>query len=312
MPTTVRVRPYRPIDRVGVGAAFGLTSTPCWVSTDPVTDQKPVEEKKKSGPRTSHGSPAKNRELSNRFGTSAVVAPPAVNSCCSDPPQDLGLGTFETASGPDQHADDHPGFRRIQPGGGPTMIFPRLGALPMVNVLLVGLVIGRHYGSAADSSRGFEAFGTMALAIYITLDHLISCQIATGYLNLAISPYLDIHGHRLTAMNHVELNAIVVAMLGLPIGRRHRRGRSDQCVPAAVDEESLMRQRRMMWTAVGVLALSTAGAVVHRSIAQGPRHTERDQVWRCSPSVYDVSGSSPAQARSPLLEPPETGHCLQC
>ena len=170
----------------------------------------------------------------------------------------------------------------------------------MANVLLVGLVIGRRYRSARRFLWGFEAFGAMALAIYVTLDHLISFQIATRYLNLAISPYLDMRGHRLTAMNHVELDAIVAAMLGLPqLAVAIAGGVLTRCLlPAAVDEESIMRQRRFMWAAVGMLAVSTPAGlwVTSRWIGDlGIRNVTKFESY--SPSVYDVSGSSPAPGK---------------
>jgi hypothetical protein len=179
-------------------------------------------------------------------------------------------------------------------------IFNRWGALPMVNVLLVGLVIGRRYRSARRFLWGFEAFGAMALAIYMTLNHLISFQIATRYLNLAIAPYIDMRGHRLTAMNHIELNAIVVAMLGLPqLAVAIAGGVLTRCLlPAAVDEESIMRQRRLMWAAVGMLTASMAAGlwVTSRWIRDlGIRNVTKFESY--SPSLYDISGSSPAPGK---------------
>jgi hypothetical protein len=179
-------------------------------------------------------------------------------------------------------------------------ILIRWGALPMVNVLLVGVVIGRRYRSARRFLWGFEAFGAMALAIYMTLDHLVSFQISTRYLNLAIRPYLDMRSHRLTAMNRVELNAIVVAMLGLPqLAVAMAGGVLTTCLlPAAVDEESIMRQRRLMWTAVGVLAVSTAAGlwVTGRWFRDlSIRNVTKFQSY--SPLLHDIPGSSPAPGK---------------
>ena len=107
-------------------------------------------------------------------------------------------------------------------------------------------------------------------------------------------------GHRLTAMNHVELNAIVVAMLGLPqLAVAIAGGVLTRCMlPAAVGEESIMRQRRLMWTAVGVLAVSTtAGLWVTGRLIRDLGIRNVTEFVSYSPSVY-VEGNSPAQARS--------------
>jgi hypothetical protein len=43
------------------------------------------------------------------------------------------------------------------------------GALPMANVLVVGLLAARHRPATRPYLLGFEAFGATALAIYIIL-----------------------------------------------------------------------------------------------------------------------------------------------
>ena len=101
-------------------------------------------------------------------------------------------------------------------------------------------------------------------------------------------------------MNHIELNAIVVAMLGLPqLAVAIAGGVLTRCLlPAAVDEESIMRQRRSMWAAVGMLAVSMAVGlwVTGRLIRDlGIRNVTKFQSY--SPSVYGVSGSSPAPGK---------------
>ena len=139
----------------------------------------------------------------------------------------------------------------------------------------------------------------MALAIYTTLNHLISFPIASRYVNLVIIPFLDMRGHRLTAMNHVELNAIVVAMLGLPhLAAAIAGGVLTRCMlPAAVGEESIMRQRRLMWTAVGVLAVSTtAGLWVTGRLIRDLGIRNVTEFVSYSPSVY-VEGNSPAPGK---------------
>jgi hypothetical protein len=178
-------------------------------------------------------------------------------------------------------------------------IFPRFGALPMANALLVGLVIGRRYRGSRRFLWGFEVFGAIALATYVTLDRLISFQISTRYLNLVVRPYLDMRGHRLTAMNHIELDAIVMAMLGLPqLAIALLGGVMTSCmIPVAVEKESLVRQRRLLCEATAVLAVATIGGlwVTGRALSDlGIRNVTEFVSY--SPSLY-VSGSSPAPGK---------------
>src|SRR5689334_14334004 len=57
-----------------------------------------------------------------------------------------------------------------------------LAALPMANVLAVGLLIGQRRPGNHPFLRGFEAFGGMALALYAALVSLSP---------RAVMPYLD-------------------------------------------------------------------------------------------------------------------------
>ena len=54
-------------------------------------------------------------------------------------------------------------------GTGDFGIFLLLGALPMANVLAVGILIGQRRPGSRPFLLGFEAFGAMALALYIAL-----------------------------------------------------------------------------------------------------------------------------------------------
>jgi hypothetical protein len=57
-----------------------------------------------------------------------------------------------------------------------------LGALPMANVLAVGMLIGQRRPGSRPFLLGFEAFGAMALALFIVL--------ATGFPREVVLPYL--------------------------------------------------------------------------------------------------------------------------
>jgi hypothetical protein len=54
-------------------------------------------------------------------------------------------------------------------GTGDFGIFLLLGALPMANVLAVGILIGLQSSGSSPFLLGFEAFGAMALALYVAL-----------------------------------------------------------------------------------------------------------------------------------------------
>jgi hypothetical protein len=53
--------------------------------------------------------------------------------------------------------------------GSETGILLLLGALPMANILAVGILIGQRRPGSRPFLLGFEAFGAMALALYIAL-----------------------------------------------------------------------------------------------------------------------------------------------
>ena len=57
----------------------------------------------------------------------------------------------------------------LSSGTGDFGIFLLLGALPMANVLAVGILIGLQSSGSSPFLLGFEAFGAMALALYVAL-----------------------------------------------------------------------------------------------------------------------------------------------
>ena len=62
-----------------------------------------------------------------------------------------------------------------------------LGALPMANVLAVGMLIGHRRPGSRPFLMGFEAFGAMALAFFIALGSCFPREI----LMLAVMPFVD-------------------------------------------------------------------------------------------------------------------------
>ena len=62
-------------------------------------------------------------------------------------------------------------------------IFLLLGALPMANVLAVGILIGQRRSGSSPFLLGFETFGAVALALYVAL---------LSYCLRAVIPYLSL------------------------------------------------------------------------------------------------------------------------
>ena len=60
-----------------------------------------------------------------------------------------------------------------------------IGALPMANVLVVGLLIGHRRRGSRRFLLGFEAFGAMALAVYVTVASLFTEDLVIPYLRLS-------------------------------------------------------------------------------------------------------------------------------
>jgi hypothetical protein len=63
-----------------------------------------------------------------------------------------------------------------------------VGALPMANFLVVGLLIGHRRRGSRRFLLGFEVFGTTALALYIAMAILFTDELDQSYLELAIEP----------------------------------------------------------------------------------------------------------------------------
>jgi hypothetical protein len=59
-----------------------------------------------------------------------------------------------------------------------------LGALPMANVLVVSILVGRWLPGSRPFLLGFETFGAMALAVYAALSVYHDAAAVTAYLEL--------------------------------------------------------------------------------------------------------------------------------
>ena len=69
-----------------------------------------------------------------------------------------------------------------------------VGALPMANFLVVGLLIGLRHPWSRRFILGFELFGATALALYIAMAILFADELGQSYLELAIKPLRETLG----------------------------------------------------------------------------------------------------------------------
>jgi hypothetical protein len=63
-----------------------------------------------------------------------------------------------------------------------------VGALPMVNVLVAGMLIARQRPRSRPFLRGFEAFGTMALALFVVLAISFHREVVMRYVQPVLDP----------------------------------------------------------------------------------------------------------------------------
>jgi hypothetical protein len=106
-----------------------------------------------------------------------------------------------------------------------------LGAVPMATVLAAGLLISHQSLVSRPFVLGFEAFGALALVVYVVLATGFPEETIGPYLGLLIDPLVRRLGRNRHLFGPVAFPAIT-AMLGLPqlalalIGgslyRRHR------------------------------------------------------------------------------------------
>jgi hypothetical protein len=93
-----------------------------------------------------------------------------------------------------------------------------IGALPMANVLAVGLLVGYRSRDSRGFLLGFELVGAVALAAYIAGATMLARVLIFRYLHLATDPYIRTFVSQLpaTTFHNVILCSIGVVMFGLP------------------------------------------------------------------------------------------------
>ena len=99
---------------------------------------------------------------------------------------------------------------------GETETYLLLGALPMANVLAVGMVIGQQRPGSSPFFLGFEAFGAMALAVYVVLARSFHREVVGPYLRPLVDPIYDTIGFHRPFILIPVLCSVGVLMLGWP------------------------------------------------------------------------------------------------
>ena len=91
-----------------------------------------------------------------------------------------------------------------------------LGALPMANVLAVGMLIGQRRPGSRPFLLGFEAFGAMALAFYIALASCFPREVVLPYVTPVLAPIERTIGNDRPFVMIPIVCVVAVALLGWP------------------------------------------------------------------------------------------------
>jgi hypothetical protein len=94
--------------------------------------------------------------------------------------------------------------------------FLALGALPMASVLAVGLLVGHRRPETRAFLLGFEVFGAMALAIYVTLASCFREEVLIPYLIPILEPLRGTIGQQQPFVLFPAMISIAVIVLGCP------------------------------------------------------------------------------------------------
>jgi hypothetical protein len=91
-----------------------------------------------------------------------------------------------------------------------------LGALPMANVLAIGMLIRQQSPGIRLFLLGFEVFGAMALALYVALSFLHDNELISNYLAVLLEPIQKIIGQGRPFVFIPIACFVAVVMLGWP------------------------------------------------------------------------------------------------
>jgi hypothetical protein len=115
---------------------------------------------------------------------------------------------------------DFTAIRAVFEHRGPTSYLLGLGAMPMANVLVVGLLVGHWRRRGRRFLIGFEAFGTMALAAYAVSASLFAKELVIPFIRLLHTPFmLNIdESVRIPHQSYFVIYYLTLAvLLGLPL-----------------------------------------------------------------------------------------------
>jgi hypothetical protein len=93
-----------------------------------------------------------------------------------------------------------------------------LGAIPMANVLAVGLLIGLWRRGSRPFLRGFETFGAMALALYIAVVTLLTEELVKPLFDLMVKHLFTTlwYGPYRNNFGHLIGFSVTIAILAIP------------------------------------------------------------------------------------------------
>ena len=115
---------------------------------------------------------------------------------------------------------DFAAIRAVFDHRGPTSYLLGIGAMPMANVLMVGLLVRDWRRGGHRFLIGFEAFGMTALAAYIVSASLFAKELVIPYLRLVHTPfvsYIDALARTSIQCYFVIYYLILAVLLGLPL-----------------------------------------------------------------------------------------------
>jgi hypothetical protein len=113
-------------------------------------------------------------------------------------------------------AFDFAAGRAMVDTGGNVGAFLTLGALPMANILAVGLLIGRRRPGSRPFLLGFETFGTMVLALYVALTILVGVEFMASHVTPVVEPMAEAVGTFPHFISIPVLCSATMAVLLLP------------------------------------------------------------------------------------------------
>ena len=91
-----------------------------------------------------------------------------------------------------------------------------LGALPMANVLAMGLLAGMHRLGSRSFLLGFEAFGVISLAFYICMATLYAEPVLRNYIAPPVDHIVGTIGPGRPVRSFLAVYSAAIAMLVLP------------------------------------------------------------------------------------------------